>query len=91
MDKYNKEAINFIKNIEIVKERYFSLIERVQNNKYWLPVFTGICSYMDVKSMYYDELVEVNKIAQAKIEKQILELILSGWGIKCEWQIYNQI
>lgn len=89
MHNYNKETTNFIKNIEIVKERYFNLIEKVQNNKYHLPVFMNVCSYSDVKGMYYDELVEVNKIAQDKIEKQILELILSRWGIKGEWQIYN--
>ncbi|WP_414836127.1 DUF1322 family protein [Borrelia miyamotoi] len=77
MHNYNKETMNFIKNIEIVKERYFNLIERVQNNKYWLPVFANVCSYSEVKVMYYDELVEVNNIACAKLEKQILELILA--------------
>ncbi|AHH04240.1 Hypothetical protein BHY_1289 (plasmid) [Borrelia nietonii YOR] len=74
---HNKDTVKFIKNLENARERYFNLIEKVQNNKYWLPVFTNVCSYNDVKKMYYDELNEVNKIAEAKIEKQILELILS--------------
>ncbi|AHH11500.1 DUF1322 family protein (plasmid) [Borrelia coriaceae] len=72
-----KDALQFIKSLQTTRERYFALLEEVKKNKYWLPIFTNVCSYNEVKSMFYDELMEVNKISEAKLEKQILELILS--------------
>ncbi|UPA13791.1 DUF1322 family protein [Borrelia turicatae] len=72
-----RDALQFIKSLQTTRERYFALLEEVKKNKYWLPIFTNVCSYHEVKSMFYDELMEVNKISEAKLEKQILELILS--------------
>ncbi|WP_422850031.1 DUF1322 family protein, partial [Borreliella afzelii] len=37
----------------------------------------NICSYDDVKKLPYDELLEVNRIANLKLEKELYELILS--------------
>ncbi|WP_422850130.1 DUF1322 family protein, partial [Borreliella afzelii] len=37
----------------------------------------NICSYDDVKKLPYDELLEVNRIADLKLEKELYELILS--------------
>ncbi len=37
----------------------------------------NICSYNEVKKLPYDELIEVNQIANLKLEKELFELILS--------------
>ncbi|ACN93141.1 conserved hypothetical protein (plasmid) [Borreliella burgdorferi 118a] len=37
----------------------------------------GICTYKDVKKMGYKELVEVNRVANLKLNKEIYERFLS--------------
>ncbi|UPA18389.1 DUF1322 family protein [Borrelia puertoricensis] len=72
-----KHIDKFVESINATRTRYFALIDDIKRHKYWLPIITGICSYREIKCMTYDEFIEVSKIAEAKIEKEILELILS--------------
>ncbi|UPA12566.1 DUF1322 family protein [Borrelia venezuelensis] len=73
----HREVDKFIESMNATRTRYFTLLEEIKRNKYWLPVITGICSYREIKRMTYDEFIEVSNIAEAKLEMEILELILS--------------
>ncbi len=59
------------------RKKYFNLLDEIKNNKYYFPVIMNICSYENVKKLPYDELIEVNQIADFKLEKELYELILS--------------
>ncbi|WP_419255436.1 DUF1322 family protein [Borreliella afzelii] len=77
MRKINKEIDKAIANLNESRKKYFKLIDEIKNDKYYFPVIMNICSYDDVKKLPYDELLEVNRIADLKLEKELYELILS--------------
>ncbi|AYE37097.1 hypothetical protein DB313_06230 (plasmid) [Borrelia turcica IST7] len=72
----NREVKKCINEIHESRSRYFRLLEKIKANKYHFPVIMGICSFSEVKSMYYKELVEVNLLAEAKLEKELFENLL---------------
>ncbi|WP_418885659.1 DUF1322 family protein [Borreliella tanukii] len=77
MSKINKEIDKTIASLNETRKKYFNLLEEIKNDKYYFPVIMNICSYDDVKKLPYDELLEVNRIADLKLEKELYELILS--------------
>ncbi|AJY73157.1 DUF1322 family protein [Borreliella afzelii] len=77
MRKINKEIDKAIANLNESRKKYFNLIDEIKNDKYYFPVIMNICAYDDVKKLPYDELLEVNRIADLKLEKELYELILS--------------
>ncbi len=88
MSKINREIDKAIANLNESRKKYFKLIDEMKNDKYYFPVIMNICSYDDVKKLPYDELLEVNRIADLKLEKELYELILSKWGLNGR-QIYH--
>ncbi|ACN93259.1 conserved hypothetical protein (plasmid) [Borreliella finlandensis] len=77
MSKRNKEIDKTIANLNETRKKYFNLLDEIKNDKYYFPVIMNICSYNTVKKLPYDELLEVNRIADLKLEKELYELILS--------------
>ncbi|WP_418905661.1 DUF1322 family protein [Borreliella japonica] len=77
MSKINKDIDKAIASLNESRKKYFTLLEEIKNDKYYFPVIMNICSYDDVKKLPYDELLEVNRIADLKLEKELYELILS--------------
>ncbi|MBB6032128.1 DUF1322 family protein (plasmid) [Borreliella spielmanii] len=77
MRKINKEIDKAIANLNESRKKYFNLLDEIKNDKYYFPVIMNICSYDTVKKLPYDELLEVNRLADIKLEKELYELILS--------------
>ncbi|APS99346.1 hypothetical protein Bmayo_04455 (plasmid) [Borreliella mayonii] len=66
-------------NKQEIATNYFKYIDYLtrEANKYYFPVVMGICTYKDVKKMSYKELVEVDRVANLKLNKEIYERVLS--------------
>ncbi|APQ15680.1 MULTISPECIES: DUF1322 family protein [Borreliella] len=77
MSKRNRELNQALASLNEIRKKYFNLLDEIKNNKYYFPVIMNICSYENVKKLPYDELIEVNQIADFKLEKELYELILS--------------
>ncbi|WP_418454116.1 DUF1322 family protein [Borreliella lusitaniae] len=77
MNQRNRDVDKAIANLNETRKKYFNLLEEIKNNKYYFPIIMNICSYEMVKKLPYDELIEVNQIADLKLEKELFELILS--------------
>ncbi|WP_417861691.1 DUF1322 family protein [Borreliella andersonii] len=77
MSKRNRDIDKAIENLNETRKKYFQLVEEIKNNKYYFPIIMNICSYEMVKKLPYDELLEVNQIAELKLEKELFELVLS--------------
>ncbi|WP_031531389.1 MULTISPECIES: DUF1322 family protein [Borreliella] len=77
MSKRNRELDQALASLNEIRKKYFNLLDEIKNNKYYFPVIMNICSYENVKKLPYDELIEVNQIADFKLEKELYELILS--------------
>ncbi|MCD2388342.1 DUF1322 family protein [Borreliella burgdorferi] len=77
MSKRNRDIDKAIASLNETRKKYFQLIEEIKNNKYYFPIIMNICSYEMVKKLPYDELLEVNQIAELKLEKELFELVLS--------------
>nr|WKT13945.1 DUF1322 family protein [Borrelia sp. BU AG58] len=56
---------------------YFSYLKylRSQPCKYYFPVLMGVCTYSEVRQFKYTELIEINKIANLKLKKEIYEKV----------------
>ncbi|AHH11521.1 DUF1322 family protein (plasmid) [Borrelia coriaceae] len=67
----------YMKLFNETKHSYFNLLEKIKKNKYFFPIIMGICSVNEVKKLNYKDLMEVNKISELKLEKQIFEMFLS--------------
>ncbi|WKC79411.1 DUF1322 family protein [Borreliella tanukii] len=65
-----------------IATNYFKYIDHLkkESNKYYFPIVMGICTYKDVKKMSYKELVEVTRVANLKLNKEMYERILSFSG-----------
>ncbi|AWG43353.1 hypothetical protein CR532_05260 (plasmid) [Candidatus Borreliella tachyglossi] len=72
--RYN-EIKQVINQIHESRHQYFTLLEEIRNNKYAFPVIMGIATLSEVKRMLYNDLFEVNKLADFKLQKQVYELI----------------
>ncbi|WP_418905998.1 DUF1322 family protein [Borreliella carolinensis] len=77
MNKRNRDIDKAIASLNETRKKYFNLLDEIKNDKYYFPVIMNICSYDDVKKLPYDELLEVNRLADIKLEKELYELILS--------------
>ncbi|WP_215539991.1 DUF1322 family protein [Borreliella bavariensis] len=77
MRKINKDIDKTIASLNETRKKYFNLLDEIKNDKYHFPVIMNICSYDNVKKLPYDELLEVNRLADLKLEKELHELILS--------------
>ncbi len=77
MSKRNRDIDKAIASLDETRKKYFNLLDEIKNDKYYFPVIMNICSYDDVKKLPYDELLEVNRLADIKLEKELYELILS--------------
>ncbi|PRR32190.1 DUF1322 family protein [Borreliella burgdorferi] len=77
MIKRNRDIDTTIANLNESRKKYFQLLKEIKNNKYYFPIIMNICSYEMVKKLPYDELLEVNQIAELKLEKELFELVLS--------------
>ncbi|ACM10456.1 DUF1322 family protein [Borreliella burgdorferi] len=77
MSKRNRDIDKAIASLNETRKKYFNLLDEIKNDKYYFPVIMNICSYDDVKKLPYDELLEVNRLADIKLEKELYELILS--------------
>ncbi|MCD2380295.1 DUF1322 family protein [Borreliella burgdorferi] len=77
MSKRNRDIDKAIASLNETRKKYFNLLNEIKNDKYYFPVIMNICSYDDVKKLPYDELLEVNRLADIKLEKELYELILS--------------
>ncbi|MCD2375739.1 DUF1322 family protein, partial [Borreliella burgdorferi] len=75
--KRNKDIDKAIASLNETRKKYFNLLDEIKNDKYYFPVIMNICSYDNVKKLPYDELLEVNRLADIKLEKELYELILS--------------
>ncbi|WP_434757560.1 DUF1322 family protein (plasmid) [Borrelia puertoricensis] len=67
----------YIQILHETKLEYFKLLEEIKQNKYFFPIIMGVCTLNDVKTLNYKDLMEVNKISELKLEKQIFEMFLS--------------
>ncbi|MCD2331535.1 DUF1322 family protein [Borreliella burgdorferi] len=76
MSKRNRDIDKAIASLNETRKKYFNLLDEIKNDKYYFPVIINICSYDDVKKLPYDELLEVNRLADIKLEKELYELIL---------------
>ncbi|ATH10477.1 DUF1322 family protein [Borreliella burgdorferi] len=77
MIKRNRDIDKAIASLNETRKKYFNLLDEIKNDKYYFPVIMNICSYDNVKKLPYDELLEVNRLADIKLEKELYELILS--------------
>ncbi|WP_418905230.1 DUF1322 family protein (plasmid) [Borreliella finlandensis] len=77
MSKINRDIDKAITSLNETRKKYFNLLDEIKNDKYYFPVIMHICSYDSVKKLPYDELLEVNRLAEIKLEKELYELILS--------------
>ncbi|MCD2386119.1 DUF1322 family protein [Borreliella burgdorferi] len=77
MSKRNRDIDKAIASLNETRKKYFNLLDEIKNDKYYFPVIMNICSYDMVKKLPYDELLEVNRLADIKLEKELYELILS--------------
>ncbi|MCD2320223.1 DUF1322 family protein [Borreliella burgdorferi] len=77
MSKRNRDIDKAIASLNETRKKYFNLLDEIKNDKYYFPVIMNICSYEMVKKLPYDELLEVNRLAEIKLEKELYELILS--------------
>ncbi|ACN92346.1 DUF1322 family protein [Borreliella burgdorferi] len=77
MSKRNRDIDKAIASLNETRKKYFNLLDEIKNDKYYFPVIMNICSYASVKKLPYDELLEVNRLADIKLEKELYELILS--------------
>ncbi|PRR63091.1 hypothetical protein CV634_06180 [Borreliella burgdorferi] len=77
MSKRDRDIDKAIASLNETRKKYFNLLDEIKNDKYYFPVIMNICSYDDVKKLPYDELLEVNRLAEIKLEKELYELILS--------------
>ncbi|MCD2318898.1 DUF1322 family protein [Borreliella burgdorferi] len=77
MSKRNRDIDKAIASLNETRKKYFNLLDEIKNDKYYFPVIMNICSYEMVKKLPYDELLEVNQIAELKLEKELFELVLS--------------
>ncbi|MGF7102264.1 DUF1322 family protein [Borreliella kurtenbachii] len=77
MSKINRDIDKAIASINETRKKYFNLLDEIKNDKYFFPVIMNICSYASVRKLPYDELLEVNRLAEIKLEKELYELILS--------------
>ncbi|MCD2409011.1 DUF1322 family protein, partial [Borreliella burgdorferi] len=75
--KRNRDIDKAIASLNETRKKYFNLLDEIKNDKYYFPVIMNICSYDNVKKLPYDELLEVNRLADIKLEKELYELILS--------------
>ncbi|SCW38775.1 DUF1322 family protein [Borreliella japonica] len=66
-----------------ITTNYFKYIDYLtrESNKYYFPIVMGICTYKDVKKMSYKELLEVTRVANLKLNKEIYEQFLSFSGM----------
>ncbi|WP_024653717.1 DUF1322 family protein [Borrelia persica] len=64
---------------EILNE-YLSYLRylRSETCKYYFPVLMGVCTFGDIKKYKYAELIEINKIANFKLKKEVYESILTS-------------
>ncbi|ACL33874.1 conserved hypothetical protein (plasmid) [Borreliella burgdorferi JD1] len=76
MSKRNRDIDKAIASLNETRKKYFNLLDEIKNDKYYFPVIMNICSYDNVKKLPYDELLEVNRLADIKLEKELYELIL---------------
>ncbi len=76
MSKRNRDIDKAIASLDETRKKYFNLLDEIKNDKYYFPVIMNICSYDNVKKLPYDELLEVNRLAEIKLEKELYELIL---------------
>ncbi|ACN53337.1 DUF1322 family protein [Borreliella spielmanii] len=62
-----------------ITTNYFKYIDYLtrESNKYYFPIIMGVCTYKDVKKMRYEELLEVNRVANLKLNKEMYERVLS--------------
>ncbi len=88
MSKRNRDIDKAIASLNETRKKYFNLLDEIKNDKYFFPVIMNICSYDNVKKLPYDELLEVNRLADIKLEKELYELILSTLGLN-ERQIHH--
>ncbi|APQ15811.1 DUF1322 family protein [Borreliella garinii] len=77
MCKRNRELDQAIVSLNESIKKYFNLLDKIKNDRYYFPVIMNICSYNTVKKLPCDELIEVNQIADLKLEKELYELILN--------------
>ncbi len=77
MSKRDRDIDKAIASLNETRKKYFNLLDEIKNDKYYFPVIMNICSYDNVKKLPYDELLEVNRLADIKLEKELYELILS--------------
>ncbi|APS99116.1 hypothetical protein Bmayo_06050 (plasmid) [Borreliella mayonii] len=77
MSKRNRDIDKAIASLNETRKKYFNLLDEIKNDKYYFPVIMNICSYDNVKKLPYDELLEVNRLSDIKLEKELYELILS--------------
>lgn len=75
-EQKNRDIDKAIASLNETRKKYFNLLDEIKNDKYYFPVIMNICSYDDVKKLPYDELLEVNRLADIKLEKELYELIL---------------
>ncbi|WP_038358940.1 DUF1322 family protein [Borrelia hispanica] len=63
--------------LQEITHSYFKFLENAKKDKYHFPVMMGICSFNEVKTLNYKDLMEVNKISDLKLQMKIYEMSLS--------------
>ncbi|AHH05460.1 DUF1322 domain-containing protein (plasmid) [Borrelia miyamotoi] len=65
-------------NHDAVLDEYFAYLKYLRSEacKYYFPVLMGICTFDEIKRLKYKELLEINKIANIKLKKEIYENFL---------------
>ncbi|AHH11113.1 DUF1322 family protein (plasmid) [Borrelia coriaceae] len=61
-----------------ILNEYFNYLKylRSEDCKYYFPVLMGVCTFDEVKRFRYSELLEINKIANFKLKKEMYENFL---------------
>ncbi|AHH08980.1 DUF1322 family protein (plasmid) [Borrelia anserina] len=62
-------------NRSVILSEYFDYLQFLRSEacKYYLPVLMGVCTLDEIKRFKYLELLEINKIANLKLKKEVYE------------------
>ncbi|AHH12981.1 Hypothetical protein BHO_0021600 (plasmid) [Borrelia hermsii YBT] len=65
-------------NRSAILNEYFDYLKYLRSEacKYYFPVLMGVCTLDEVKRFKYAELLEINKIANFKLKKEMYENFL---------------
>lgn len=72
-------ASDYVRHRKQLHNDYSNFLNKLCNkeNKYYLPVIMGICTYEEVKKLNFEEFHKIYNIAKLKLEKENYELMMT--------------